>query len=375
MRVVLDLNPVLRNLHSGFYAVGSGMLEGFSRLGEKPEMVLFYSKRFRKEAVELTKGLGDWAIPCETIIKKRWLEKMWQVSDFPRLESFAGEFDVFHSLQQMIPPTKNKPRIMTVHDLRRQRLGHLYEGSKLSGFESAVRKAEHFIAISQATKDDLCDIFNIPESRVDVVHLAAASEFKPVSESEEVEIRSRLGEIIGNDPGRYVLALSSPDQRKNIPRIIEAFVASKNKIPDDIKLVVAGAMPKNDERFDELVKNGLDERVVLTGPVESVSDIMKCAYGMIFTTLYEGFGIPIIEAFECDVPVITSNVSSMPEITGDAGIMVDPSSIDEISEAITQLCTDDGKRQQLIELGRIRRENFSWKKCAGKMFEIYKKLC
>lgn len=374
MRVVLDLNPVLQNRHSGFYAVGAGMLQGFSQLEQKPEMVLFYSKRFKNDALELTKELGSWATPHETIIKKRWLEKMWQVSSFIKLESFVGEFDIFHSLHHMIPPSKNKPKILTVHDLRRYRLRHLYESSKLTAFESAVKKADHFITVSQATKDDLCEIFKVPETKIDVVHLAASTSFNPASEKEQTEIRANLSGILGTEPGRYLLAFSSPDQRKNISRIIEAFIASQAKIPGDIKLVIVGIPPKNDELFDNLVKNGLPERVILTGPLASISDIMKCAYGLVFTTLYEGFGVPIIEAFQCDVPVITSNISSMPEIADNAAITVDPTSTDEISAAITHLCTNNDKHRELIELGRQRRENFSWKKHAQEILKVYKKL-
>jgi len=374
LRVVLDLNPALRNRYSGFYAVGAGLLEGFSQLDEKPELLLLYSKQFKRQADELLSEHGQWAYRQELLLKKRWLEKIWKVSSFPTLSNFVGDFDIYHTIHQMMPPTKGKPRIVTIHDLRRYRLPNLYKESKLTAFESAVKKADHFIAVSQATKEDLCDVFNIAHEKVDVAHLAVGDMFKPASEQEKLQIKTSLSRMLNNNLDRYLLTFSSPDRRKNIGQTIRAFLSASDKIADEMKLVVVGMPPKNDELYDQLVSEGKMDRVIITGPVEDISDLLRCAEGIVFASLYEGFGIPILEAFACDVPVVTSNCSSMPEVAGDGAIYVDPKQPKSITDAIVTICNDREKRNELIAAGKKRAMDFSWKKTAENIMAVYKKL-
>jgi alpha-1,3-rhamnosyl/mannosyltransferase len=374
LRVVLDLNPALRNRFSGFYAVGAGMLEGFSQLDEKPDMLLLYSKQFKRQAAELLSKPAPWTHPQELLLKKRWLEKIWKVSSFPAVQNFVGDFDIYHTIHHMMPPTKGKPRIVTIHDLRRYRLPNLYKESKLAAFETAVKKADHFIAVSQATKDDLCDIFNIAPEKVDVAHLAVGDQFKSADEQEKSQIKADLSKMLNSRLNRYLLTFSSPDRRKNIGKTIQAFLSASDKIPDEMKLVVVGMPQKNDELYDHLVSEGKLDRVMITGPVEDVSGLLRCAEGLVFASLYEGFGIPILEAFACNVPVITSNCSSMPEIAGDAAIYIDPEQPESISEAIVTICTDRNKRNDLVTAGQKRALDFSWKKTAENIMAVYKKL-
>ena len=374
MRVVIDLNPVLQNRHSGFYAVGKGMLLGFSQIDNAPEIVLFYSGKFEQQAGELLSEFDCNVETKVTPIKKRWLEKLYRKLSFPAMQAFTGPFDIFHCIHHMIPPTKGKPTVMTVHDLRRYRLPNLYTASKLGAFEQAIKKANHFIAVSQSTKDDLCDVFGITPDRVDVVHLAADSKFVPASQQQKNVTKNKLSELFGTNIDKFLLAFSSPDQRKNVSGIIKAFTEAMSEIDKNIKLVVVGKTPKNDTTFDELAQKGLSDRIVLTGPIDNVAEVMQCAYGLVFATLYEGFGVPIVEAFNCDVPVITSNVSSMPEIAKDAALIADPNNTESVSKAMIELCNDENKRQQLIEMGRIRRQDFSWKKHAEQTLKVYEKL-
>lgn len=374
LRIVLDLNPVLRNRYSGFYSYGLGLLDGFSQLEQKPEITLFYSKQFSQIADAIHEQLDGCSKSKETIIKKRWLEKLWRVSNFPSLQSFTGQFDIYHCLHHMMPPTKGKPSILTLYDMRRYKIPEMYRGSKLDSFEIAAKKADHFIAISQATKDDFCDIFNVRSEKVDVVHLSVGTEFGPIEPEKKAAAKANISKVINTELDKYLLVFSSPDQRKNIGRTIRAFLSASDKIADDVKLVVLGMPPKNDELYNQLVSEGNLDRVIITGPVEDISDLLRCAEGLVFASFYEGFGIPILEAFACNVPVITSNCSSMPEVAGDAAIYVDPERTESISEAIVQICTDTDRRNDLVRAGKKRALDFSWKKTAGKTLEIYEKL-
>ncbi|MBN1456796.1 MAG: glycosyltransferase [Sedimentisphaerales bacterium] len=375
LRIAFDLNPALVNRYSGFYAVGKGLLEGFEQLEEKPEYSLFYSRQYSDEANIIKDGLGDWAKLRPTLAKMRWLEDIWSISKFPTLEHYIKDFDIYHGLHHMMPPTKGKMRVMTVHDLRRYVLPDLYVKSKLGPFELAVNRADHFIAVSGSTKNDLCNIFGVPRERVDVVHLAASYVFDPIGEAEKKLVKKELSGKYGIRLDNYFIVFSSPDRRKNIGRIINAFMMSKEKLRENFKLVIVGSLPKDDNIFEDLIAEGISDSVLITGPMDDIKDIFSCADGLVFASLYEGFGIPILEAFGCGVPVITSNRSSMPEVAGDAALLVDPYDIDAVSQAMIELSNNDVLREELIERGYSRGREFTWAKSAEKTLGVYKKLC
>jgi len=375
MRVAFDFEAVIRNRFCGFYSFGIGLLQGFEALEKKPEFLLFHSRRFSKQARLIRKRLGHWAQLKATLIKMRRLEKFWRYHNYPKLEFFTGNFDIYQCFYHLMPPTKGKPRILTVHDLIRYRLPELYEKkSTLERFELAVKRADHFIAVSQSTKEDLCSIFGIPVNKVDVVHLAADEKFKPLPLDKKERIKSRLAQQVGLSVNRYLIALSSPDGRKNPERIIQAFKVAQKQLRDDIKLVIIGQIPKNNSELNRKYTSLKEQNVILTGLVNNITEWFACADGMVYASLYEGFGIPILEAFACGVPVITSNHSSMPEVADEAAVYVDPYSTESISEAIIQVCNNAELRNKLIAAGTQRCKEFNWEKSAAQMFEVYKKL-
>jgi len=374
MRIAFDFNPVVVNKFSGFYSFGTGLLKGFDTLADRPEFVLFYSRRFQKESYETIASFREPVELKPTFIKMRWLENFWGRSNYPKLEQMVGDFDIYHCLHHLMPPTRGKGRILTVHDLRRYRLPQLYKESRLDRFETAVKRADHFITVSQSTKNDLCEVFGIDEERIDVVHLAADAGFGLVDESRKTEIKKQLSAKFGIRLDNYLITFSSPDKRKNVTRVIEAFVSLRGRIPDNFKLVVVGNLPKNDERFKTIDFDKIGDSVILAGPLEEVKSLFACADGLVFASLYEGFGIPILEAFACGAAVITSDCSSMPEVAGDAALYVDPYSVESIGQAIARVCCESDLRQKLVEAGFERLKQFSWAKSAEKTLSVYNKL-
>ncbi len=371
MRVAFDLNPVLVNSCSGFYSYGTGLLKGLMQTCVDCEILLIYSQKYHSEAKKIKSQNNPEAKLRPLPIKMRWLESFWNLCNFPALQTFAGNFDVYHCVHHNVPPTKGIKRVMTVHDLRRYALPNLYTKSKLQRFEAAVRKADHFIAVSQSTKDDLCKYLSISPEKVEVIHLAANDSIRPFSEDEKVSIRQTLAKYAGCSLERFLLAFSSTDRRKNILRIVNAFRKAKNHFRENYKLVVIGNVPKNEDKLEDVLK---DKDVIFTGPVENAANWLGCADGLIFASLYEGFGIPIVEAFQASTPVITSNISSMPEIAGEAALLVDPENQDSIMNAILKLCTESNLRRDLIKAGLKRAEEFSWKKNAEKTYSLYQSL-
>jgi glycosyltransferase involved in cell wall biosynthesis len=274
-----------------------------------------------------------------------------------------------------MPPTQNKPRILTIHDLRRYRLPHLYKESKLQLFEKSVKLADHFIAVSEATKNDLCYFFNVPPEKVDVVHLAADENLMRFSAEEKDAVRKRLHLQTGLELQKYVIAFSSSDKRKNITRIAKAFLAAKSKMPTEYKLLIIGSLPKDDKTFLELLEKDGGKNIIAAGHVNDITEFLGGADAMVFASLYEGFGIPILEAFATGVPVITSNCSSMPEVADKAAILVDPLSEACIAEAIQQVCNNSVLRENMIVQGTEKLQQFSWPKTATETLRVYKKLC
>jgi len=374
MRIVFDLNPVLVHRFSGFHTYGVGLLEGFESLDERPEFVLFHSKRFSEKARRIKERLGSWAELGSTPVKMRWLENFWRYASYPALQYFTGQFEVYHCCHHLMPPTKGKPRVLTVYDLRRYIIPEFYQESRLGLFEFAVRRADHFVAISEATKNDLCRIFDICEEKVDVVHLAADKIFEPLTDFEKQRTKKQLADKLGLELENYLLVFSSPDRRKNIPRTIEAFLSVRDVLGDNYKLVVIGNVPRYDEAFKSIAWDKAKDGIILTGALEQIQDLFRCANGLVFASLYEGFGIPILEAFRCGVPVITSNCSSMPEVGGDAAAYVDPYSVESIAESMLRLCSDSETRRKLIDGGFRRGQEFSWKRTASETLDVYKKF-
>ncbi|MFA6186675.1 MAG: glycosyltransferase [Phycisphaerae bacterium] len=375
IKVAIDFNPVLVSKFSGFYTFGVGLLEGFSQLEDKPQLILFHSSKFAAQAKELVnEEFRETAQQKTLAVKIRWLENFWKYFNFPKLQNLTGDFDIYHCFHHLMPPTNGKPRLMTVHDLRRYKLPELYKKSKLDLFENAVKKADYFLAISESTKQDLCSIFKIQENRVDVVPLASGIEPVFYSQQQKAETKVKLSEKLGKKIDEYFVAISSPDSRKNISRTIEAFELAAKDIAENTKLLIIGNLDKRDSQLERKLKSKLYKNVFWMGTIDDLRPWLACSNALIFASLYEGFGIPILEAFSCGAAVITSNCSSMPEIAGNAALYVNPLNIKSISQAIIKIANDHSLRETLIAAGRERNKLFTWKKTAEKVIEVYKKL-
>jgi glycosyltransferase involved in cell wall biosynthesis len=371
MRIAFDFDAVAVERFSGFHQYGMSLIRELAESPENIDAVLFCSPRFSAQARELVNSCPDRISYRPALIKIRWLENIWKFSRLPELQNLTGDFDIYHCIHHLMPPTAHRPRIMTVHDLRRYKLPELYKNSKLWRFELAVKRADHFIAVSQSTKDDLCNVFSVPPQKVDVVHLAADPNLSPLTDVEKQQLKLKLSEQTKTSLDRFVITISSPDARKNIERTIRAFKAVAQKLPRATKLVVAGTLPRN---LDKDLLEKYPDRAIPTGPIENLYDWLRCADALVFASLYEGFGIPILEAFASGVPVITSNCSSMPEVAAGAALLVDPCSEQAIGQAIVSICNDWQKTAEMIEAGLERNRQFNWRKTAAKTLDVYRKL-
>ena len=201
-------------------------------------------------------------------------------------------------------------------------------------------------------------LYGVEKNKIDVVYNGANESFKPVEAKIKSEIKNKY-----TSGSLYFIFVGSLHPRKNLARLFTAFDVFKKTDQQNIKLLIVGEKkwwtPEINEAFEKM---DYKQDVVFTGRL-SAADlhlVLASALATAYVSYFEGFGIPIVESYFCDVPVITSNVTSMPEVSGDASLLVDPFSVDSIAKALTQIATDKELRASLIEKGRERRKMFSW---------------
>ena len=264
----------------------------------------------------------------------------------------------------------NSPFIVTAHDVVRLCFGFaketLSERILLKLDIHYIKRASHIIAVSQNTKQDLMKYLKIPENRLSVIYNGIDhSIFKPYDVK-----------ILDNP---YILYVGSERPRKNLGRLFEAFAKVKSELPE-LKLVKAGAVGRSEEYRRNVMRKldslGITRDVIF---VDSASRLDLAHYYssaslLAYPTLYEGFGLPPLEAMACGCPVVTSNTSSLAEVVGKAGIMVDPYDVDGLAQAMKQVLTDDKLRDDMVRKGLEQAKRFSWEKTVEQTLEVYNKV-
>ncbi|MDZ4844629.1 MAG: glycosyltransferase family 1 protein [Chitinophagales bacterium] len=235
-----------------------------------------------------------------------------------------------------------------------------------------AKRAQRIATVSEFSKQDIIRTYGIEQSKIDVVGNGAREIYRPKSELEIAAARNKFG-----ISGAYFMYAGAIQPRKNLANIFHAFDAFKEKNPGNVQLVIAGRKAwKFKEALDvyESMTNKAD--VLFTGHLssEDLASLMAGAIALLYVSLFEGFGIPIIEAMNCGTPVITSNVSSMPEVAGDAALLVQPESVSEIAEAMEKILKDTMLRKDLIEKGFVQKEKFSWDKTADALWISAEKI-
>ena len=363
MRIGLEISPLALNV-SGIPNYIFRLLHGFASI-DKENQYFLYTNR----PVPFDLGLPD---NFRTVILKRPLPRfqLWFQIELPYMLKKNG-IDVFHGLFSRLPFMLPVPGVLTVHDLSGYKMPWFHK--RKTHFTNLmyplfVKRASRIIAVSEFTAKELASCFPKASDKTTVVHEAAPPEYSEVMEKSELNrIREKY-----DLPRRFLLFLGTLEPRKNLPGLLEAFLQVADTVP--YSLVISGAIGwKTEELFDKLKKPGVKDRVQLTGFVDrkDIPVLLSLAEVFIYPSLYEGFGLPVLEAMACGTPVITSNISSMPEIAGDAALLVDPHSTESIANAISTLAHDEDQRKLLHEKGLKRVDEFSWEETARKTLEVY----
>ena len=288
---------------------------------------------------------------------------------------FRDRLDLFHATHYVLPPLVRIRAVVTIHDIIHllypqflpSPAAHFYARYMI---RRALKRADRIITVSYNTKRDLVDYFGIPAALTEVIYNGVSSRFRPdVPESE----RRRVAEKYAL-PHPYLLFLGGEKPHKNVQNVVRAFAEARRRHPLRHGLVLAGPMPKNEARLQALISALELSRAILRPGVideEDLAGLFAGAEAFLYPTLYEGFGLPVVEAMACGTPVLTSATSALQEIAGGYAYLVDPMDVDAIASGIVILATDERVRADFRELGKKRALDFSWDKAAERTLEVY----
>jgi glycosyltransferase involved in cell wall biosynthesis len=282
--------------------------------------------------------------------------------------------DVLHSPDFIPPSFGAKRRIITVHDLNFLYFPEFLTEDSRNFYSKqiswAVKTADHIAADSHHTRQDLVQLLNVPENKVTTIHLAANPLFR--RRPSDSSVQHTLNNL-NLSPG-YIMFVGTLSPRKNVEALVDAYSRLVNEASVDAPLILVGGRGWLDGKIFQSVKTlGLDSRV---RHLEGVSDeqLAHLYYGaglLVLPSLYEGFGLPPLEAMHCGCPVVASNRGSLPEVVGDAGLLIDPLNTDDIADAILNVLTDSKLSESMIQKGFKQARKFSWQETAAKTRELY----
>jgi glycosyltransferase involved in cell wall biosynthesis len=316
-------------------------------------------------------------VPCRQVCAgyKPWRMAVWLGSlagvGFDRL---LPDVELFHATEHLLLPLRSAPTVLTVHDLifhlfpeHHKRLNYWYLNATMPLY---CRRATAVISVSEATKRDLMRLYGVPEAKITVIHEAAAPHFAPATPDRIAAVRARY-----NLPERYVLRVGTIEPRKNLERLLDALVALRRSAPDARLVIVGGTGWLTEGFFRRLEALGLGDAVQLTGrvPDEDLPAVYSGAELLVEPSLYEGFGLPLLEAMACGTPVVCSAVASLPEVGGQAARYFDPRDSETMAAVMGEVWHSADLRAALREVGPERAAQFSWQRAAHETLAVYGK--
>lgn len=358
MRIGIDISQIVYK--TGVSTYTENLVKSLLEVDSENDYVLFGGSLRRRE------GLITFARSIDYRYRSRvqsrlfrfpptLLDILWNRIHKIPVETFVGRLNVFHSSDWVQPPSYSF-RVTTIHDLSPLRFPKLTHPKIVEVTQRRLywikKEVDRIIVPSQATYEDLI-ILGFKKSKIRIIPEAADSYFRPASLKDQAIVKKKY------NLDNFILAVGT-SKRKNLDRVISAFELAR--AGKGFKLVVVG------ERTEDTKER---RGVLFIGHIskEELRRLYSSALCLVYPSIYEGFGLPILEAFACNCPVVTSNVSSLPEVAGKAAILVDPFSVDSIAEGIRRAIM---RRKSLIKAGNKRLSLFSWKKTAIETLNVYR---
>jgi glycosyltransferase involved in cell wall biosynthesis len=364
MRIALDVSPLARN-RAGIGTYVAHLLTSLVRLAPDHEFLLYAPNRFpKKDHAFFDVQPHVRIIQCPRllmVLRARW-----------------DQVDVFHGLNFKLRGWGRFGGVVTIYDLSLDRIPQ--PSRKLFGqrwsflrTKRTAKRASRVVTISAHTAKDIVELYGVPRERIAIVGPAVGPEFYPVVDpAVQASVKARYG--IRREA--FVLSGGGTEPRKNIVGLIEAF-GRATQLRERLNLVVVGGMERGAEAIREVVRRArLEEAVIFPGhvPLEDLRVLYSSCALFAFPSLYEGFGMPVLEAMACGAPVVSSNAASLPEVVGDAALLVDPRDPEAWAQAMTRVFEDANLREDLRRRGALRVKVFSWEQSAREQLRVYKEL-
>ena len=282
------------------------------------------------------------------------------------------KIDLFLSTDGYLSLSTKVPTCLVIHDLAFEHYPeHFVLSHRLYWRHYSplfAKKATQIATVSTFSKNDISKRYGVEPAKIDVVYNGAHDEYKPLGADAREEVKKKYA-----DGCEYFVFAGALHPRKNIVNLLKAFVIYKKRQHTNMKLVIVGRLAWKYEEVEKMqAEMPFKEDVKWVGymNVDELSKVIGAAYALVYASLFEGFGIPILEALQCDVPAIVSNTSSMPEVAGDAALLVDPTSADDIADKMHLLYKDEALRKKLIDNARIQVKKFGWARSADNLWAV-----
>ncbi|MEO9531217.1 MAG: glycosyltransferase family 1 protein [Crocinitomicaceae bacterium] len=371
MRIAINTRFLLTSKMEGFGWFTFEVVHRIVKQHPEHEFIFFFDRKFDERFIfaENVKGVVLNPPARHPILFKIWFD----YSVTKALKKY--KIDLFFSPDGYLSLKTKVKQIGVIHDLNFEHYPEDLPNSALKYlkkyFPLFAKKAAHILTVSQYSKDDICETYNISPSKVTVSYNGASDLFKPITFSVQELIRSKY-----TNGESYFVFVGALHARKNVARLFQAFDQFKTATGSKTKLAIVGEKLWNSVDLESSY-NALNHQkdVIFTGhlPIEHLTQIVGAAKALVFPSYFEGFGIPLVEAMRANCPVISGNLTSLPEIAGDAALFVDPFSVDSISEGLQRMDEDENLRTELIEKGKVRGATFSWDKTANIIWDVIEK--
>lgn len=358
MKIAIDISQAIYGTGVSVYT--KNLAENLIKLFPEDEFILFGgSLRRKNELQNLAKKLKG--TPKIYPFPPKFLDFVWNSLHVVPIDKFIGDVDIVHTSDWTEPPSKF-PKVTTVHDMipfkYPQTTTDMIRQAHRKRLAWVLRESDRIIAVSHSTKEDLMSILKVPENKIVVIPEGVEDRYRP----QPLEIIDSIKRKykIKND---YIFSLSTLEPRKNQKGLIEAFQITRKEYPD-MQLVLGGKTGWGD--IPEPV-----EGVLMPGYIPDSDLPVLYAGATVFAlpSFYEGFGLPPLQAMACGAPVVTSNISSLPEVVGDAGILIDPDSVQDIATGIIKAIKN---QPELREKGLLQAKKFTWERAAKETYNVYK---
>jgi glycosyltransferase involved in cell wall biosynthesis len=372
MRITIDYTPAIQQ-HAGIGRYADELTRALVALQTSDTWQLFY--------VDPEQRLP--APPLDTLPRTalRQSNKPWRLrvllSTYLRRgqDHTIGPTEIFHGTDHLLPRLAHTRSVFTLHDLTpltfpaaHTQLNRRFLQVMLPHF---LRDADLVITDSASTRRDALRLYRLPAERIRVVHLGVAARFQPASPEIQVQVRARY-----DLPDRFILSVGTLEPRKNLIALLDAYHALRAEGSTTSLVIAGGRGWRSEPFFDKLRALGLEDSVQLLGrvPDEDLPALYSLAEVFAFPSLYEGFGLPVLEAMACGTPVISSNTSSLPEVVGNAGLLLSPTDVVRWKEALAQITTDATMRAELRQRGLRQAAPFTWENTARQTYTIYQEV-